>query len=83
MRAFKLLLLLGLVFVAVESGAVQPSSNATTLNESLANLVADPSDPVVEETPDGVKLLSGGTVKLVLANRFLDVGVDVQGCIGK
>ena len=83
MRGFKLLLLLGLVFVAVESGAVRPSSNASDISESLADLVADPSNSVVEETPSGVKLLSGGTVTLVLANRFLDVGVDVQGCNGK
>ena len=83
MRAFKLLLLLGFIFVAVESGSVQTSSNASAFNESLADLVADPSNSVVEETSDGVKLLSGGTVKLVLANRFLDVGVNVQSCIGK
>ena len=83
MRVFKLLLLLGFVIVAVESGAVRPSSNASAFNESLADFVADPCNPVVEETPSGVKLLSGGTVKLVLANRFLDVGVNVQSCIGK
>ena len=83
MRVFKLLSLAS-IFVAVGCGAVvKASSNASTFNESLANLVADHHNPVVEETPSGVKLLSSGRVQLLLENGFLDVGVDVQGCIGK
>ena len=81
MRAFKLLLLLGFVFVAVESGALHPSSNASTFKDSNEHHSADPPNSIVEETPAGVKLLSSGTVNLVVTSGFLNV--DVEGCIGK